>query len=234
MGVFNKDFALFDFEHAVGVVAQLKYIAGHAFKSEVFIQRADKQAFRLQDDLVIELIGYRPAVQQRRQPRALARPQHAVNGVPVQIRAAPAAPGVETVAEHFDDGDKLLVRQFPVRPSNGKRLIQIVFMPFAAGNLGDDLLRQHIQRLLGNGDTVQFVPLYRRQHGRAFHQIVARQRKQASFRNSAQLVAGTPHPLQKSRDRMRRTQLANQIDIAYIDAQLQRRRRHQRFERALF
>ena len=46
-------------------------------------------------------------------------------------------------------------------------------------------------------------------------------------------MPGTPDPLQKARDRARRAELADQIDIADIDAELQGSGRHQRFQRAM-
>jgi hypothetical protein len=93
------------------------------------------------------VVGNGPAIKQRGQPRALAWLQHAMNRIPMQISAAPATPGMKAVTEHFNHGYKLPMRQIPVRPGYGKGLIKVILMPLAAGNLGDDLLRQHIQRM---------------------------------------------------------------------------------------
>ncbi len=68
---------------------------------------------------------------------------------------------------------------------------------------------------------------------RAFDQFVARQREQPALGRAVDRVPGAPDPLQKARDRARRAELADQIDIADIDAELQGRGRHQRFQRAM-
>ena len=46
-------------------------------------------------------------------------------------------------------------------------------------------------------------------------------------------MPGAPDPLQKARDRARRAELADQIDIADVDAELQGSGRHQSFQPAM-
>lgn len=64
----------------------------------------------------------------------------------------------------------------------------------------------------------------------AFDQLVTGLRKQARLRRTANLVPGTPGALQEGGDRAWRTELADQIDIADIQPQLQRCGRHQHSE----
>ena len=56
---------------------------------------------------------------------------------------------------------------------------------------------------------------------RAFDQIVARLREQTAFWCTDHGVAGTADALQECRNRTRRTDLADKIDIADIDAQFE-------------
>ena len=65
---------------------------------------------------------------------------------------------------------------------------------------------------------------------RAFHQVVARHREEASLRGAADRVARSPDALQQRRDAVRGANLADEIDVADVDAELERRRRHQRPE----
>ena len=58
-------------------------------------------------------------------------------------------------------------------------------------------------------------------------QIVARGGEQAALGNGAAPVAGAAHALQRDRNRARRIDLADQVDVADIDAELQRSGRHQ-------
>ena len=59
------------------------------------------------------------------------------------------------------------------------------------------------------------------------HQIVARGRKQPALRNRAAPVPCSAHALHRDRHRARRGNLAHQVDVADIDAELQRSRRNQ-------
>ena len=66
-----------------------------------------------------------------------------------------------------------------------------------------------------------------------FDQLFPAQGKQAAFGHAAERVSGPANPLQKCRDRARRAELAHQIDVADVDAQLKRRRRHHRLQAAV-
>ena len=62
-----------------------------------------------------------------------------------------------------------------------------------------------------------------------FQEFVARKREQPAFGSTVDRVTGAAHPLQEGSDRAWRPKLANEIDIADIDAELERGGRHQRF-----
>ena len=84
--------AALDAQDAVGGVAELEDVAGHALDGEVLVDRADDLALRLQQHLVVGVVGDGAARGERGQPRAAPAAQHAVDGVVVDQRAAPAAP----------------------------------------------------------------------------------------------------------------------------------------------
>jgi hypothetical protein len=69
---------------------------------------------------------------------------------------------------------------------------------------------------------VQFAPAHAVEQGGAFDQVVAGGGEQAPLGRAADLVSGAADPLQKAVDGARRADLAHQVDIADIDAQLQR------------
>ena len=60
--------------------------------------------------------------------------------------------------------------------------------------------------------------------GGAFEQFVASGGEEAALRDGAAPVAGAPHALQRDGDRARRSDLANKVDGADVDAELQRSR----------
>ena len=119
-----------------------------------------------------------------------------------------------------------------IRPGAAHQREQLVLAPFPRRDLGDDLLRQHVERLLGDDEPVELAAAHAVEQRGAFDQLVARQRKQPALRRAADGVARAPDPLQEARDRARRAELADQIDLADIDAELERGGRDQRLELA--
>ena len=94
-------------------------------------------------------------------------------------------------------------------------------IPFARADLGDQLLRQHVQRRLGNAHPIQQSPADGMQQGHALDQVVAGNREQAAFRRFPHGMTGPPHPLDKGRYAAWRADLADQVDVADIDSELQ-------------
>ena len=70
------------------------------------------------------------------------------------------------------------------------------------------------------------------QQRRAFDEIVARHREHPALRRAGNRVAGSADPLQQRGDPVRRSDLADQVDVADVDAELERRRRDERPQRA--
>ena len=83
---------------------------------------------------------------------------------------------------------------------------------------------------IGNPEPVQFVAPHRVQQRRALHQVVPAEGKQAALGGGPQAVTRTPDPLQKDGDGTRGAQLADEVDVSYIDTQFQRRGRDQGLE----
>ena len=96
--------------------------------------------------------------------------------------------------------------------------------------LRHDLLGQDFNRRLGLRDAIEIAALDRAHHRCALDQFVQRRREQRPVRDQSQRVTRASHALQEGRDPPRRPDLADQVDRADVDAQLQRRRRHDRLE----
>ncbi|MNG98411.1 hypothetical protein D3C79_575530 [compost metagenome] len=110
---------------------------------------------------------------------------------------------------------------------------QGLFVPGLVAGFGDDLLGQHVQRRPGNVQFIQLAPAYAVEQGHAFDQVIARGREQAPLGHAIDLVSGAADPLQQGRDRAWRSDLADQVDVADIDAQLQRCSGHQHLQLAV-
>ena len=61
--------------------------------------------------------------------------------------------------------------------------------------------------------------------GGALHQLVARQREEDALRHRAEPVAGAADALQQRGERARRAEVADEVDVADVDAELERRGR---------
>ena len=81
--------------------------------------------------------------------------------------------------------------------------------------------------------AVELAAAHAVEQRRAFDQLVARQRKQPPLRRAADRMAGAADALQEARDRARRAELADEIDVADVDAELERGGRDQRLELAV-
>ena len=148
MRVLDAHDAALDAHDAVGLVAELKDIAGHALDGEILVHGADEMVLRLEQHLIVGIVGNGAAGGQGGEPRAAPAAQHVIDGVVVDQRAAPAAAGGEALGQHAHDGGEILARQRPIGPGPADQRKKLVFVPFPPRDLGDDLLRQHVERLL--------------------------------------------------------------------------------------
>jgi hypothetical protein len=217
-------------QHPPGGVAQLKDIAGHAVNGEVFIHGADDMPLRFGHDVVVGGIRDRAATGKRGKPRAAPGPRHAVHAIHVQPGATSTVRKAVALAQHGDHGVKLLAGQIAIRPGAATQRVERIEFPVARGHFGHNLLGEHIECGSGHGDAIEFAaPGHVEQCG-AFHQLVARLRKQSPLGDGADAMTRSPDALQEHRERARGAQLADEIHLANIDPQFQRRGGHQRLE----
>ncbi len=131
-------------------------------------------------------------------------------------------------------GREIVAGKSAIRPGTAYKSIQLVLVPFACGDLGHDLLREHVERLLGNRQPVQLAAGDGIEQRRALHEIITRQREEPALRRAVDRVPRAPDPLQEACDPARRSELTDQIDLADVDAELERGGRDQCLQRATF
>ena len=73
--------AALDALDAIGGVAELEDVAGHAFDREILVDRADDLIFGFEQYLIVGIVGDRAARGQRGQPRAAPAAQHMVDRI---------------------------------------------------------------------------------------------------------------------------------------------------------
>ena len=135
--------------------------------------------------------------------------------------------------EHREHLVVVLAREVAIRSGAAHEVEQLVLVPLARGALGDDLLRQHVERGDRLHDLVEAARADRPRQRRALHQLVARAGEDAALRPHAERVPGAPDALQEGGDAARRADLADEIDRADVDTQFERGRRHQRAQLAV-
>ena len=145
-------------------------------------------------------------------------------------RAAPAAASREALGEHARDAVEIRALERAERPGAAQPIIKRGFRPILRRHFRDDLLRDHVERPLGDDKAIELAAPHAVDQRDAFDEIVARQRNEAPLRRSADRVAGAADALEEGRDRARRADLADEIDVADVDAKCERGGRDQRFE----
>ena len=104
VGVLDAHDAALHAQDAVGRIAELEHVAGHALDGPVLVDRADDLALGLQQHLVVGVVGDGAAGGERGEAGAAPAAQQAVHGVVVDQRAAPPAPAGEALGQHADHG----------------------------------------------------------------------------------------------------------------------------------
>ena len=137
-----------DAQDAIRAVAQLEDVARQALDRKVLVQRADESAGRLEHHLVIGVVRNRSTTGDRGESRAAPRAQAVIDRVPMQVGAAAAASRAEALGEHAHDVVELGARESAIRPGAANQFVELVLTILARGDFGDDLLREHIERLV--------------------------------------------------------------------------------------
>ena len=233
MRILDAHAARFDAPDLVRRVAELEDVAGEALDREVLVDGADDLVGRLQHDLVVGGVGDRAAGGERREARAAASAQHAVHRVAMDVRGAVPRRVVKPSASMRTTSRNSSRVRSAYGYARRIRSNRAAFGPFGRGDLGDDLLREDVERLARNRQPVELAARDRIEQRRALDQLVARQREEPRLRNAADLMARASRALQERRDRARRAELADEVDVADVDAELERRGRDQDLELAV-
>ena len=89
---------------------------------------------------------------------------------------------------------------------------------------------EYVERLFGDEELIEFAVMDGIDEARAFDKIVPGKQKQPPRRSPHRMTRRPP--VAEGCDQPRRTQLADEIDVADIDAEFEGRRGHHRLERS--
>ena len=152
----------------------------------------------------------------------------------VQVSAAPAAPGRETLRQHLDDVVEFLPCQVGEAVGPTHHLEELVLTAFPGADLGNDLLRQDVERLLRDDQRIELTASHRIEQRDALDELVAAEREDAALGRFPQRVSRTTDALQHRGDPAGRADLADEIHLADVDTELQRGGGDHRLERSVF
>ena len=224
LGVGDAHRAVADAQDAPGGIAELEHVTRQRLDGEVLVQRADEMAFGLEQHAEVEHFRDCAAVDDRVQAGAFPASELLVQTVVVNQRGAAAAARRVPAGEHLDDLIELFFLEVAIRIGAFAEVEQRLLVPFLLRRgLGDDLLGKDVERLVRHRDAVELAVMDSAHHRGAFDQVVARQGEDPPFRHALDGVAGTADALQEGGDAVRRRDLADQVDVADVDAKLERR-----------
>ena len=150
----------------------------------------------------------------------------------MQMRRAPAAAGGDAFGEHLHHRLEVVAAEVAERVGAVHQLPYLVLGHLLAGDHGDDLLGQDVERVLSDLDAIELAGADGAHRGGALHQVVARQREEDALRHRAEPVARAADALQQRREGARRAEVADEVDVPDVDAELQRRGGHDDRDRA--
>ncbi len=109
---------------------------------------------------------------------------------------------------------------------------QVVDVPGVHASHGDDLLREHVERVSGVARGLDEPFVHRPRHRRGGDEVAAEFREDDPFARRAGLVTGAADALEAAGHRGGRLDLNDEIDCPHVDAELQRRGGDQRLDAA--
>src|SRR5512138_3240652 len=221
-------------DDAIRGIAQLEDIARHALDCEVLIDGSDEMSVRLEHHLIIGCVRNRAARGHGSQARTLATANEAIDRIVVNECALPAASRGKPFGQHAHDTVECLARKRTIRIGSASQLEQLALGAFSSCALCNDVLREHVDSVLRDFQSVQLAPAHGIEQRCALDEVVARQREQPTLRGAANCMPGAADTLQEGIDRARRADLAYQIDFADVDAKLERSRCHECLELSSF
>ena len=154
-----------------------------------------------------------------------------MHGVAMQVAGALPAAGGEAFGQHAHDRVEILARQLRVRPGAPHPVVQLVLVPFRARRLRPRSAAR-ARPAARCGMTSASSSPRRTQSSSAAHSTRSSRDcgNRRALGHAADLVARAADALQQRGDRARRTELADQVDVADVDAQFQRRGRDQHLQ----
>ena len=224
VGVFDEHAAGgFDALDAPAGVAEQDDVAGAGVDGEVLVERGDLHAFGLEDDVEEGGVRDGAAVGDGDHARAAARMQAAVDAVAQKVGAVAAAAGFDAFAESsVMSSSKCCAGEVAIGIGAAEDVVEGVFFPGFGAAGGDDLLHEDVDGLRRNFQLIELAGAHLADEGGLLEQVVAGGGEEAALGDGSAPVAGAAHALHGDGDGARGADLADEIDVADVDAEFER------------
>ena len=224
VSIFHEDAsgAGFDATDTPTGVAEEHDVAGMGLDGEVLIEGADDGLFGQGDDVVERGFGDCSAGGDGRQARSATGAETVVDLVAVEVGSEASALGADAFAEHDENFVKGFAGEIAVVAGAADEGEEFVFIPLVGGAGGDDLLGEDVERRVGKGEAIEVALADGANDGGAFDELVAGGGEEAALGDGSAPVTGAAYALQGNGDGAGRADLADEIDVADIDAELER------------
>ena len=201
--------------------AEQEGLAGAGLVDHLLVELTDPAAVG-QVDAVEAAVGDRAGVGDDQRASAFAAVHGALGAVPDDARAqlGEAVGGVAAV-EHVEHVLQLFAGEVVEGLRGGDEALDLVDLPLVEGGHRDQLLGEHVERVLRDHRLLDRPFAHALGDDRALEQVGAELGEDAAARDLAKGVAGAADPLQPAAYRLRRLDLDHQIDRAHVDSQLQ-------------
>ena len=211
------------------VCAEQEDVPRRGLHREVLVDRAHRHPVGIEDHAVVASLGDSPSAGQRGQTRTRRARRPPVHRIVVQVCAAPPTPGLDSPARQRHDTVEVLACQVGVgRGLRRHRPQRLDLALVGGGDLGHELLGQHVERRDRRFEKVEPTLAHGREQRGALDQLVPCRRVEPAGGRAVAMVVGPAHTLEEGPDGAGRSDLADELHGAHVDPQLERRRRHER------
>ena len=233
VGVLDQDPVGADLQDLPRVRAEQEDVAGQALGDELLVERADLEVGLGDEDVVEPGVGDRASRGQREEAGAAPCVEPVVDAVPEDAGGRALDLGGQRLGHRADDEHEVLAGEPAIRRRAAEALVELVEPDRFGSHGGHDLLGQDVERRFRHRDPIELPPADRSDDRRGLDQLLALGHDDAALGDAREQVARPAHALERGGDVPGRLHLDDQVDGADVDAELERRRRHERLQLAV-
>ncbi len=142
--------------------------------------------------------------------------------VAIEVGAEASTFGADSFAEHEEDFVKGFAREVAVVAGAADEREEFVLVPFVGGAGGYDLLGKDVEGRVGEDEVIEVRLADGADDGGALDEFVACGGEEAALGDGSTPVSGTAYTLERDGDGAGRSDLADEIDVADVDAEFER------------